>query len=154
MGTTTKTLYDTDFVEWTARTAQLVREGRFEEVDVENLAEEIADLGNSERSAVGSQFSRMLMHLVKERIQPERAGKSWRGSIIDARREIRFKLESSPSLRRYLAEKLEKIYRGAVRDALQETNLTEHARDFDIPTDCPYSLDELLDGDINRFERP
>ena len=154
MGTTTKTLYDTDFVEWTARTAQLVREGRFEEVDVENLAEEIADLGNSERSAVGSQLSRMLMHLVKERIQPERAGASWRSSIVDARREIWFKLESSPSLRRYLAERLEKIYRRAVRDALDETNLSEHARDFDIPKECPYSLDELLEGDINRLERP
>jgi len=69
----TKTLYDTDFVEWTARTAELVRKRRFEEVDLENLAEEIADLGNSEQSAVKSQLSRMLMHLVKERIRPERA---------------------------------------------------------------------------------
>lgn len=67
---------------------------------------------------------------------------------------VGFKVESSPSLRRHLAENLQKIYRRAVRDAQQETNLTEHARDFDIPKECPYTLDELLDGDINALQRP
>jgi hypothetical protein len=154
MGTTTKTLYDTDFVEWTAQMAQFVREGRFGELDVENLAEEIADLGKSDRSAVKPQLSRMLMHLVKEHIQPERAGVSWRSSVIDARREILYKVEDSPRLRRHLGENLQKIYGAAVRDALEETNLTGHARDFDIPKECPYTLDELLDGDVNALQRP
>jgi hypothetical protein len=154
MSTTTKTLYDTDFVEWTAHTAQLVREGRFEELDLENLAEEIEDLGKSDRSAVRSQLSRMLMHLVKERIQPERAGASWRSSIVDARREILIKLEDSPSLKRHLAENLQKIYRAAVRDALDKTNLMEHVKDFDIPRECTYTLDELLEGDVSALDRP
>ena len=119
--------------------AQLVREGRFGELDEENLAEEIADLGNSERSAVKSQLSRMLMHLVKEHIQPERSGASWRASVVDARREIsfKFKVESSPSLRHHLAKNLQTIHRRAVRDTLEEINLTEHAKDFDIPKECP-----------------
>ena len=154
MSTTTKTLYDTDFVEWTARTAQLLREGRVEEVDLETVAEEIEDLGKSDRSAVRSQLSRMLMHLVKERIQPERAGASWRASIVGGRREILTKLEDSPSLRRHLDENLQKIYRAAVRDALDETNLTERAKKLDIPKECPYTLEELLDGDINALQRP
>lgn len=153
MATTTKTLYDTDFVEWTARTAQLLREGRFEEVDLENLAEEVEDLGKSDRSAVRSQLARMLLHLVKERIQPERSGASWRASIVGGRLEIDIKLEDSPSLRRHLQENLQKIYRRAVRDALQETNLTERARELDIPKDCPYTLDELLEGDLNSLRR-
>jgi hypothetical protein len=79
MGAATKTLYDTDFVEWTARTAELLREGRLHDADLEHLAEEIKDLGTRERSAVRSQLRRMLVHLVKARIQPERAGASWRG---------------------------------------------------------------------------
>src|SRR5438067_2307597 len=41
MGATTKTLYETDFVEWCARTAELLRERRFDEVDLENLVEEV-----------------------------------------------------------------------------------------------------------------
>ncbi len=151
MATTTKTLYDTDFVEWSAHTAQLLREGRFEEVDLENLAEEVEDLGKSDRSAVRSQLTRMLSHLVKQRIQPERSGASWRASIVGGRLEIDIKLEDSPSLRRHLAENLQKIYRRAVRDALQESNLTERARELNIPKDCPYTLQELLDGDLNAL---
>jgi hypothetical protein len=56
MATTTKSLYDTDFVEWTARTAELLREGRFDEVDLEHLAEEVEDLGRSDRAAVSSKW--------------------------------------------------------------------------------------------------
>jgi hypothetical protein len=57
VGTTTKTLYDTDFVEWTAHTAEMLREGR---------------LGD----AVVSHLSRLLLHQIKRKIQPERDGAS------------------------------------------------------------------------------
>lgn len=44
MGTTTKILYDADFVEWTAQTAELLRAGRLDQADLEHAAEEIEDL--------------------------------------------------------------------------------------------------------------
>jgi hypothetical protein len=75
------TSYDDDFVEWTQQTAELLRAGRFSEVDLEHLAEEVEDLGKSERSAVRSRLTQMLLHLMKQRIQPERAGAGWRASI-------------------------------------------------------------------------
>ena len=105
MGAVTKTLYETDFVEWTERTAALLRAGRFDEADIEHAAEEIEDLGRSERSAVASQLKRMLMHLLKQRIQPERDGVSWRRSIVEGRSEIEFRFDDSPSLRRYAEER-------------------------------------------------
>jgi hypothetical protein len=37
--------YDTDFFRWTQETAELLRQGHFEETDKENLAEEVADMG-------------------------------------------------------------------------------------------------------------
>lgn len=148
MATTTKTLYDTDFVEWTAHTAQLVREGRFEEVDLANLAVEIEDFGKSDRSAVRSQLIRMLIHLIKQPIQPERSESSWRTSIMDSRNEILTKLEDSPSLRRHLAENLQKIYQRAVRSALEETS-----SNAEVPAKCPYTLDELLDADLNTLQQ-
>ena len=117
MGTTIKTLYDTDFVEWAYHTAEFVRAGRFDAVDLENLAEEIEDLGNSERKAVRSQLRRILMHLMKQQIQPERDGTSWRASIVDARRKILDSLEDAPSLRRYLEKHLQGIYDQAINDA-------------------------------------
>ena len=56
MGTTTKTLYDTDFAEWSARTAELLRAGRYDELDIENVAEEIESLGKAERKSVRAQL--------------------------------------------------------------------------------------------------
>ena len=58
-------LYDTDFVEWADKTAVLLRQGRFDELDIENLIEEVESLGNSERKALRSQLTRLLMHLLK-----------------------------------------------------------------------------------------
>jgi hypothetical protein len=98
LSTTVKALYETDFVAWTHQTAELVRKGRLGEIDLEVLAEEIEDLGKSERSAIRSHLTRMMMHLIKQRIQPERNSASWRTSIIDARMQILAKIEDSPRL--------------------------------------------------------
>lgn len=148
MGTTTKTLYDTDFVEWTAHVAEMLRQGRFDEGGFEHIAEEIEDLGKCERSAVRSQLHRMLMHLVKQRIQPAKSESSWRRSIAEGRTEVEFKLEDSPSLRRYAEQNLEAIWRKAVKNALFETGLADREQDLDIPANCPYTLNDLLDGDL------
>jgi hypothetical protein len=88
MGASTKSLYETDFVEWAARMADLLRRGRLAELDLAHVAEEIEGLGKSERSAVRSQLRRMLAQLLKSPIQPERSGASWRGSVASARTEL------------------------------------------------------------------
>ena len=151
MGTPTKSLYDTDFAEWTAQTAEQLRQGRFDAVDMENVAEEIEDLGKSQRAAVRSQLVRMLKHLIKQRIQPERDGASWRTSIVSARTEIRLRLEDSPSLRRHLLDTLQATYETAVKDAFAETRLAARAAEFELPKSCPCALDELLEGDLETL---
>src|ERR1035438_8023631 len=78
----TKSLYDTDFAEWSARTAALIRSGRFNEIDAESVAEEIEDLGKSERSAAWSHLSRLLLHKIKQVLQPERDCASWWTCLI------------------------------------------------------------------------
>jgi hypothetical protein len=146
MSAATKTLYETDFVEWAERTAELLRAGRWDEADIEHAADEIADLGLSQRSAVASQLRRMLVHLVKQRIQPERDGASWRRSISDASAELQYRIDDSPSLVRFAEEKLQEIYQRAVRDALKETGLTTKRDILDLPELCPYTLQDLLEG--------
>jgi hypothetical protein len=149
MEATARTLYDTDFVEWAEHTATLLRQGRFDELDLENMVEEIECLGRSERVDVKVQLRRMLRELVKQRVQPEEgAGASWIVSINDARAEIRPRFKHSPSLRRYAEDNLQEIYTSAVKDALFETNLTGRAKELKIPAECPYTLDDLLEGDL------
>jgi hypothetical protein len=151
MDVVTKSLYDTDFVEWTAYASELLRQGRFDEIDLENLIEEIEDLGKSEQSAVLLQLTRMVMHLVKHTIQPQRSGASWRSSFVDARRQILHKLEISPSLRRHLQNALQMAYQEAVRDALDETGLAGSAKNLGIPAACPFSLTDLLEKDLSEL---
>jgi hypothetical protein len=40
-------LCDTDFYEWTAQSAELLRQHRLQDLDLEHLAEEIEALGNA-----------------------------------------------------------------------------------------------------------
>jgi hypothetical protein len=144
MGTTTvKSLYDIDFVEWADQTAALLREGRINEIDFEHLIEEIEDLGNNNRKSVFSQLRRMLQHLIKQTMQPERDGSSWQTSIANARAEILDRLKFAPSLRGYLAKDLEAAYTRAVEDAMDEMDLPA-SQAAEIPHRCPYTLDQLL----------
>ncbi len=103
--------YLADFNSWIDKTAQLLREQRWHEIDVVHLIEEIEDLGKSERRLLSSQLTRLLLHLLKWQYQPQRRSDSWLDSITDARTQIALAIEDSPSLRNYPAEKLEESYR-------------------------------------------
>jgi hypothetical protein len=56
------------------------------------------------------------------------------------------KIDHSPSLKRYLEESLETLYQRAVKDAIYETRLPRSRTDA-IPAVCPWTLDELLEGE-------
>ena len=44
---TAKNLYDEDFYVWAMKQAELLRDKRFDELDLENLIEEVEDLGGA-----------------------------------------------------------------------------------------------------------
>jgi hypothetical protein len=71
MAVIVKRLYGTDFAGRTAQTAELPRERRFDGIDIENGAEEIRSLGDSERKSALSHLRRMLMGLKQQKIHPE-----------------------------------------------------------------------------------
>lgn len=82
------TTYTKDFNLWAQQTAQLLREQRWQEIDLEYLIEEVEDLGKSERRGISSQLTRLLLHLLKWQYQPLRRSDSWLDSITDARTQI------------------------------------------------------------------
>ncbi|NER25175.1 MAG: DUF29 domain-containing protein [Symploca sp. SIO1C2] len=132
--------YNTDLTAWAKHTAHLLREKRWEEVDWEHLIEEVEDLGKSERSAIGSQMERVMLHLLKWEYQPQRRSDSWLDSINDGRSQIRRKIEDSPSLKHYPDEILDKEYRRACREAARQTRLDKAK----FPPTCPYSTEQIL----------
>lgn len=49
MGAKLKDEYEKDFYLWTMHNAELIRQGKFSEIDVENVAEEIESIGRSDK---------------------------------------------------------------------------------------------------------
>ena len=137
-----ETNYETDFYAWSNEQAALLRGGRFSQLDITHLAEEIEDLGKRERRALQSRLGVLLGHLLKWRYQgdyPYR--KSWRATINTQRRSIAKLLDENPSLRSWLVETVPDAYADARDLAVAETPF-----DYDaFPTSCPWTLEEMLD---------
>src|SRR5262252_9754251 len=87
--------YEDDFYSWTRYQAGVLRtmavaDNRF---DREHVAEEIEDLGKSERDAVRSQIRRIIEHLLKLAYSPaEQPRFDWIETIVAARQELFDKL--------------------------------------------------------------
>ncbi|MBD1845453.1 DUF29 domain-containing protein [Cyanobacteria bacterium FACHB-63] len=139
-------LYDRDFLEWTQQQAEHLQKGRWADLDVKNLVEELEALGRSEQKELGSHLQVLILHLLKCQYQPERRTRSWETTISNCRDQIQDCLEDTPSLHRFLQDPawIEKYYRRERRDAAKETQ-----REIDtFPVECPYTIDQLLDPDF------
>jgi Domain of unknown function DUF29 len=133
--------YDADFYAWANEQAALLRAGRFSEVDVEHIAEEIESMGRGEKRELVSLLAVLLLHLLKWVHQPDRRGKSWRLTIEEQRRQLSRHMRDNPSLAARLDEALRDAYGDAVLRAERETDLP---RDM-FPWSCPWSFDQATD---------
>lgn len=137
------TLYDTDFYTWTIQTAQLLKERRFSELDLDNLIEEIEDLGRSEYRALGSRLEVLLMHLLKAKYQPEMHTKSWDLTIQEQRLRIHRLLRDNPGLKSKLTQAWDDAWKPALIQAQKETGLDAAA----FGQENPFTLDEVIATD-------
>jgi len=135
--------YDRDFSIWTEQQADYLKKGRWAELDVKNLIEELEALGRSEQRELSSYFQVLVMHLLKCQYQPELKTSSWDATISNCWDKIEDCLEDSPSLKRFLqdSEWIKKYYRRACRDAAKETSKPVEI----FPTECPYIIEQILD---------
>ncbi len=136
-------LYDTDLYLWSQTNAQLLRQRRFDELDVEHIIEEIEDMGKSEKRGIKSHLSVLLTHLLKWEFQPKYRGGSWLGSIRNARTAIEDLIEESPSLANKPKESFAKCYLQARKFASDETGLPLKV----FPLVCEYSIEQTLNED-------
>lgn len=136
--------YEEDLALWSAEQAALIRAGKFDRVDLENVAEEIESLGRSDKRAIRSRLEVLVMHLLKWERQPEFRSRSWRSTIRLQREELRHLLDDSPSLRSYPAEAVPILYPRARERASEETTIFLHL----FPESCPYTIEQILDPDF------
>jgi len=86
--------------------------------------EELADaLSRSEKRALRSQLTRLMMHIIKWKIQPQYRSRSWLSTISNARFEIASLLEDEPSLKPGVFELWDKCFNAAKGIARDETGI-------------------------------
>ena len=73
-------LYERDFYAWANEQAALLRAGKLDSADIENIAEEIESMGRSEKRELINRLAVLLLHLLKWRFQPGLRGNSWRAT--------------------------------------------------------------------------
>lgn len=136
-------LYDTDFFEWTEITAEGLREGRFSQIDLEHVAEEIADMGKRDRRELRSRAIVLIQHLIKWHFQPERRDNSTCvGTIREQRKQLRLLLEDSPSLGGVIEHELPLLYMEAADEASQAMG-----SGVALPSECPFTVSQILSRD-------
>jgi hypothetical protein len=134
-------LYEQDFYAWLMDQAEKLRARSHNDIDWENLAEEVEDVGRSQKHQLGKRLGVLLMHLLKWEHQPNRRSHSWQTTISEQRIHIAGLIEISPSLGRYPAETMEWSYGWARRRAAYETGLPIAT----FPEQSPYAAEQALE---------
>jgi hypothetical protein len=136
--------YDTDVVAWANEQAALLRSGRFSELDIEHIADEVEDVGKSEQRELVSRMAILLAHLIKWKFQPALQCRSWLNTIKTQRILIKKRLTKMPSLQPMLhdPEWIEEMWADGSMLAQKETGLS------DFPETCIWSTEQIMDAEF------
>ena len=133
--------YDEDFAAWIAHQAAALRAGRFGELDIEELVDEVESLAKRDFRKLRSALRVIIQHMLKWDYQPEKRDTSWRRSINEHRERVWGELASSPSFRPRVGEAIAQAFPMARLKAWEETGVYKLERE---PKTCPYSWDEIM----------
>ena len=143
----TSCTYETDFLHWTQEQSAALRAGQFTALDWERIAEELEDMGREQQLALQSLLRQILVHLLKLQLSPQRAPwAKWSEEIIEFRDQAQARIEATPSLAHHAPELFTKAWQQARRAA--EKSFELYGEPVQIPSVCPYSLDQALDPDF------
>ncbi|MFM6062307.1 MAG: DUF29 domain-containing protein [Microcystis panniformis] len=136
-----KTLYEIDDSLWLEETIELLKAKRFDALDLENLIEELEDLGNEKKFRVASFLQQIIRHCLLLQFwtrEREYNQAHWQAEIVSFQYQLKRYLTTN--LRKYLEQEFEQIYFESVQYVRKKTD-----NQVNFPDTCPYSLEELLD---------
>ena len=141
---TTKHLYEQDFYAWSKAQADLLRAGRYSDLDLEHLIEEVDDLGESLKRSVRSRLRTIIEHLLKLEHSPAQAPRGgWYDTILTQRSDLLDEL--TPSIRREIEPALPELYeRTREKTATSLRKHGENAAADALPPTCPYTFDQII----------
>jgi hypothetical protein len=133
--------YEEDFHGWAHQQAELIRTGQLAQLDLDHIAGELEDLGNSQRSELESRLTLILQHLLKWQYQPARRSRSWTNTVIEQRSRVRRLLRKNPSLNAKIDEVVAEAYEYARLRASAETDQVIETD----PSGCPWTPGQILE---------
>jgi Domain of unknown function DUF29 len=136
--------YEEDFYAWANEQAGLLRAKKFEQLDLEHIAEEIESMGKSEKRELLHRLAVLLCHLLKWTFQPNLRSRSWEVTIEGQRFELELHLKDNPSLKSKLPDVFLDAFRLAKIEAMKETGLPKTT----FPSESPWSFEEIMDNDF------
>jgi hypothetical protein len=141
-----KTLYEQDYYLWLEKTISLLENRQFFDLDLENLIEEISDMGKSQRQSLKSYLTRLLEHLLKLAYwesELEYNRRVWKNEIRNFRLRIQQILEDSPSLKPYLSEIFSPCYQNARKLFLDISGIAQNL----VSLNPIGTMEQVLDED-------
>ncbi|ACK69804.1 protein of unknown function DUF29 [Gloeothece citriformis PCC 7424] len=141
-----QSLYDADYNLWLEETVKQLQAKNYEMIDWENLIDEVATLGRSEKRALESLLIRLFEHLLKVvywESQREYNLDHWNGEIQTFRTQILKLLKTSPSLKPYLIEVFDECYQDARKIMIKRTGLDSTS----FPSEAIATVEQALDED-------
>ena len=125
--------YEIDGYGWANWQARLIRERRFDDLDIENIAEEIESVGKNEETRAESALRVLILHILKWQHQPSRRSRSWALSITEQRNVYARVLRKNPSLKPHLENIRAEAHSDARIGAARETDLPLKTFPLDPP---------------------
>lgn len=135
--------YEDDVFAWALEQAELLRLGRFTELDIANVIEEIEGLGREMELQLRFHYRDLIAALLEWQYARPAETVPLEKSILDARFGIEVEESGSRSLRQSAKRTIAEIYPEAVRLAMVATGLPRAS----FPTECPFEVGFLRDLD-------
>lgn len=126
--------YADDLYGWVEQQIALLRAGRLDEIDADNIAEELSDVAHNQYDKLESALRVLMLHLLKWDHQATHRSRSWVSTVHEQRKRITRVLRKNPSLKPHISEAVAEGYEDARDDAVEETGLAVRI----FPADCPY----------------
>ena len=109
-------LYEQDYLLWIEDIVHKLRSRDIEGLDIDNLIEEIEDLGRSDKRELENRLAELLEHILKRNyVHIPDCYRGWVESIIKQRIGIRKLLKNSPSLKAYFSQVFDEAYADALK---------------------------------------
>jgi len=114
-------LYEQDIVLWVEDTVAKLKAQDFANVDLENLIEEVASVGISQRSQLLNRLIVLLEHLLKRLyVELPQDYNGWERTIRTQRRHLETLLEDSPSLKSIWSERFDRAWKSALKTVQED----------------------------------